>query len=103
MDPENLVSVQYKWFVSTQRRQPVVAAAGLLLSVAEATASEDLSSRTSEARMPETRSGITIWEATAVPIFRDAAAITICREVVAGVRRWPVVVVVATAEDRIRL
>jgi hypothetical protein len=75
--------------------------------VEEATASEDLSSRTSEARMPETHSGITIWEATAVPISRDVAVITIYREVVAGVaaarRRSLVVVVVPTAEDRTRL
>jgi len=56
--------------------------------------------------MLETHSGIIIWEATAVPISRDAGEITICRAVVAAARRRlrvVVVIVVATAEDRIGL
>ena len=46
--------------------------------------------------MPETPSGITIWEATAVPISRDVEVIITCRAVIVVAGRR---VVVATAED----
>jgi RNase H-fold protein (predicted Holliday junction resolvase) len=74
VDSKNLVSVQYKWLVNTQKRQLVVVAGPL--SMEEATASEAPSSRTLVDQMLETLSGIIIWEATAVPISRGVVETT---------------------------
>jgi hypothetical protein len=86
VDPENLVSVQYKWLVNILKRS-LAAAVLAPLSVEADTASEAPSSRTRVARTLETYSGIIIWEATAVPISRDAEETTRRVDVVGGGRR----------------